>query len=402
MAASARQRLFPERITGKISDWKGRFGWIATDFPIEHEAAKWKGGKLFLSANDVEAAISGIGAPVSFFVYFDESGLGAEACRPHLGPPQRAKQVLAPQPRGTKRPAPRLPRERLSEVPTTGDVQNWNGGYGWIRPHTEFQHPKANNKGTIFVAQADLADGLFSLQPGQLVQFHVFADSSGLGAEECELFRPEALAPATPAARQRVTQQPVTGEVVSWQGTSGWLRPHERLEHPLAASGKVSVRSANIAGGGRLQPGQLVQFHVFSSGGELGAEECEVFGGEWPTPAAEAKAEAKTEAKAAAKAKAKAETNAAPKKPAEKRPRERVTQVATTGDLVQWNEGFGWIQPHVEVDHPLAIKRKGRVYLSRSDLAPGTAAGRLQPGQLVKFHIYVDDDGLGAEECGSF
>eukprot|EP00448_Togula_jolla_P002515 CAMPEP_0170605190 /NCGR_PEP_ID=MMETSP0224-20130122/19845_1 /TAXON_ID=285029 /ORGANISM="Togula jolla, Strain CCCM 725" /LENGTH=145 /DNA_ID=CAMNT_0010930185 /DNA_START=68 /DNA_END=505 /DNA_ORIENTATION=- len=79
---------------------------------------------------------------------------------------------------------PNLPRQRVTELPMTGEVVEWKGKYGWIQPSEPIEHPMAQNReGRLYVSMSDL-QGLTELQPGALVQFHVFSDPSGLGAEE--------------------------------------------------------------------------------------------------------------------------------------------------------------------------------------------------------------------------
>lgn len=77
-----------------------------------------------------------------------------------------------------------LPRERVSENPMIGEVLEWKGKYGWIKPQDPIEHEKASRHGgKLFVSQGDLV-GVTELSAGRLVQFHLFEDSSGLGAEE--------------------------------------------------------------------------------------------------------------------------------------------------------------------------------------------------------------------------
>mmetsp|Transcript_42171 Transcript_42171/g.78426 ORF Transcript_42171/g.78426 Transcript_42171/m.78426 type:complete len:173 (-) Transcript_42171:132-650(-) len=77
-----------------------------------------------------------------------------------------------------------LPRERISESPLIGEVLEWKGKYGWLKPQEPIEHAKAGRHGgKIFVSQADLV-GVQELTVGRLCQFQLFEDSSGLGAEE--------------------------------------------------------------------------------------------------------------------------------------------------------------------------------------------------------------------------
>merc|ERR1719473_306040 len=84
-----------------------------------------------------------------------------------------------------KKPGYTLPRERITEAPVIGEVIEWKGKYGWVKPSEPIQHEKASKRdGKIFVSQTDLV-GATELTPGKLCQFHVFADPAGLGGEEC-------------------------------------------------------------------------------------------------------------------------------------------------------------------------------------------------------------------------
>jgi hypothetical protein len=49
-----------------------------------------------------------------------------------------------------------------------------------------------------------------------------------------------------------------------------------------------------------------------------------------------------------------------------------------------------------DVDHPSTEKHEGHVYISKSDVEDGE---NLLPGDIVNFHLYVDEKGLGAERC---
>jgi len=86
---------------------------------------------------------------------------------------------------GEKGPSgPNLERERLTTGPITGTVISFRGSFGWIQPDEPFEHEKANSKhkGKIYAHKQDVAAG--TLAKDEQVQFEVFADSSGLGAED--------------------------------------------------------------------------------------------------------------------------------------------------------------------------------------------------------------------------
>merc|ERR1719230_2325615 len=79
---ASKTKVVPQRCTGKVTEWKGAFGWIQPSTPIKHKDAAKNKGRIYLGQEDVEAELSGVGASVSFFVYSDGKGLGAMNVRP--------------------------------------------------------------------------------------------------------------------------------------------------------------------------------------------------------------------------------------------------------------------------------------------------------------------------------
>lgn len=78
---------------------------------------------------------------------------------------------------------PDLERDRLTTGPITGKVVSFKGNFGWIEPDEPFEHETADkHKGKIYVHKQDVAAG--ALAKDDQVQFEVFVDASGLGAED--------------------------------------------------------------------------------------------------------------------------------------------------------------------------------------------------------------------------
>merc|ERR1719325_521081 len=78
-------------------------------------------------------------------------------------------------------------------------------------------------------------------------------------------------------------------------------------------------------------------------------------------------------------------------------PRERVTANRVNGIVLDWRpSGFGWILPKEEVNHPEARRHGKKIYIHQKDLPSGVAM--LAKDTEVYFHIYVDADGIGAED----
>mmetsp|Transcript_36584 Transcript_36584/g.66332 ORF Transcript_36584/g.66332 Transcript_36584/m.66332 type:complete len:482 (+) Transcript_36584:36-1481(+) len=109
----------------------------------------------------------------------------------------------------TKKPftgptGPNLARRRLQESTFWGHVESWQNSYGWIRPTTQVHHPKAmKHGGKIYVHNKDVVGGMGFLAEGAPVEFYVFEDDAGLGAEEV-----------------RVTGEPKGGK--GGKGKDGW------------------------------------------------------------------------------------------------------------------------------------------------------------------------------------
>jgi hypothetical protein len=71
-------------------------------------------------------------------------------------------------------------------------------------------------------------------------------------------------------------------------------------------------------------------------------------------------------------------------------------QCCCRGEVEKMLEHYGWILLYGAVNHPLAGKRGGRIYISKDDVLPGKT---LQVGDIVTFYLYADEMGLGAEVC---
>merc|ERR1711953_1267841 len=76
--------------------------------------------------------------------------------------------------------------------------------------------------------------------------------------------------------------------------------------------------------------------------------------------------------------------------------RTRITEDPVTGEVKDWKGKYGWITPTVPVEHEMAVKHKGELYVSMTDIVSGET--ELTKGSLCQFHVFVDANGLGAEE----
>lgn len=66
------------------------------------------------------------------------------------------------------------------------------------------------------------------------------------------------------------------------------------------------------------------------------------------------------------------------------------------GEVLAMFGHYGWLAALDEIDHPAITKNNGRIYVHKRDVAGGLT---LVEGDRVGFFLYVDDQGLGAEEC---
>eukprot|EP00440_Ansanella_granifera_P020334 gb/GFBE01022088.1/.p1 GENE.gb/GFBE01022088.1/~~gb/GFBE01022088.1/.p1 ORF type:complete len:326 (+),score=94.99 gb/GFBE01022088.1/:1-978(+) len=77
--------------------------------------------------------------------------------------------------------------------------------------------------------------------------------------------------------------------------------------------------------------------------------------------------------------------------------RERVMESDIVGTCVEWKGNYGWLKTEEDFDHPAKEKRDGKIYINKKDIE-GTPE-TLAEGQKIKFKLYADGSGLGAEEA---
>ncbi|CAE7029401.1 unnamed protein product [Symbiodinium sp. KB8] len=66
------------RHTGSVLQWKRKFGWIKPDVELEHPEAFKNNWRVYVNVVDVRGQTLYSGARVSFYIYSDGKGLGAE------------------------------------------------------------------------------------------------------------------------------------------------------------------------------------------------------------------------------------------------------------------------------------------------------------------------------------
>eukprot|EP00401_Gymnodinium_catenatum_P079067 CAMPEP_0117550986 /NCGR_PEP_ID=MMETSP0784-20121206/48959_1 /TAXON_ID=39447 /ORGANISM="" /LENGTH=327 /DNA_ID=CAMNT_0005348013 /DNA_START=56 /DNA_END=1039 /DNA_ORIENTATION=+ len=76
--------------------------------------------------------------------------------------------------------------------------------------------------------------------------------------------------------------------------------------------------------------------------------------------------------------------------------RTRVGSSKVVGRVLEWKGKYGWIQLANPAKHEAASKNDGKVYVNTKDVEDG---GALEEGAAVRFFLYADASGLGAEKC---
>jgi len=161
---------------GCAAPWGGKAGFGAA-----------AGGAAFGKGAAKGFVAKGTGKPAAVITPFGKPAFGAAAGKG--GKPAFGAAAVAGKGKGKGKDKGKvaghlLPRERLSVEKFTGTVTAWKGKYGWITPSEEVEHEKASKHGgKLFVGKEDLID-VTELTPESVVEFHIWEDSSGLGADE--------------------------------------------------------------------------------------------------------------------------------------------------------------------------------------------------------------------------
>lgn len=137
------------------------------------------------SAADAEKAVCSVHGKTRSMACLTEDGAGGHCCLPDKACKQTGETPSwAAGGWGATKSGPDLPRTRVSETLVGGTVMEWKGKFGWIQADVPVEHPMAKkNSGRLYVAAQDLQDAT-EMVAGGTVQFYIYSDSSGLGAEE--------------------------------------------------------------------------------------------------------------------------------------------------------------------------------------------------------------------------
>eukprot|EP00930_Biecheleria_cincta_P046236 TRINITY_DN3188_c0_g1_i1.p1 TRINITY_DN3188_c0_g1~~TRINITY_DN3188_c0_g1_i1.p1 ORF type:complete len:365 (+),score=86.30 TRINITY_DN3188_c0_g1_i1:69-1163(+) len=77
-----RETVTAEPVTGTVVTWKGKWGYLKPDAPLNHEGEAQKDGKVWVGIKDLAGGLTELaeGMSVKFKVYFSTEGLGATEC----------------------------------------------------------------------------------------------------------------------------------------------------------------------------------------------------------------------------------------------------------------------------------------------------------------------------------
>lgn len=231
-----------------------------------------------------------------------------------------------------------LARTRISGEKFSGTILSWKGRFGWIKPAEEVAHPKAAERnGNLFLSSSDVQDP-DKVEVGAPCLFHIFEDSSGLGAEE--------VVQTGPGNGK--------GKAGKGKGGKGWSSWGKGWDDPWS-----SWKGGWGGGwGGKGMKGWWGGFEKGGKGGKSGGKGGK--GGQGHTLE-----------------------------------RTRITADKFLGTVAAWKGKYGWITPAEEIQHAKASQNKG-LFVSSSDLPEGVT--ELPAGATVAYHIFEDASGLGAEQ----
>lgn len=279
-----------------------------------------------------------------------------------------------------------LPRERLTAEKFGGTVLAWKGKYGWIQPSEEVAHEKASlHNGALFASKDDLV-GIEALEIGAPVEFHIWEDESGLGADEIEQTGEGTPAPAGAAKggwQGGAKGAGAKGFAAKGAGAKGFGVKGAGMKGP-AAWGADDWGGAASAKGWGMAKGM-------AKGGAKGwalTEERPVMSNFTKT----------SDAKGFGKGKEGKEGKNGKSKMGGKGhllPRTRISEEKFAGTVAGWKGKYGWIVPSEEISHEKSGKNGGKLFVSKDDLVE---VEELTEGSTVMFHIWEDSSGLGAEE----
>lgn len=391
MAGGAtRERLFhSNRITGTVVNIGPTFGWLAPSSPIDHSAAKKHKGNVYLDIGEVEHGVRlRKGATVSFLVYVDRDGLGAERCRPSDGGGQTASNKKA---QGKLKRSHQAKDAWAKDEPRTKGVIKSQGKPGWKdAPRKQESKPAPRKKWAQVEATDDWEDQRRNVRPKT-------AARGGSG-------KPWARGYDEPREKSRTSfgkiplgfkQAAQKQKLASWkQKSSGEARegPNRVIGKPAPkakgwerpALQRKKERGEDKGETGVLNPG----WHKASKGGAKGGRHLPV--GRQQTREVPAQTPAKAPEPKASEQKA----------PERDHPeRTRFSHRRYYGSVTEWRGSLGWItlDNQETVEDKEEGKTHNRIYIHENDMQDADR-GKMRNGVRLSFVVYKDPRGVGAEK----
>lgn len=294
-------------------------------------------------------------------------------------------------------------RTRVTCGRVSGKVASWQGEEGWIRPDAKIDHGlSSKNSGLVVVRRKDVSAGQ-ALKPGEAVDFLVYsevAEGGRLGAEFCRLV-PGKSQPSPDGQGQAGKPQPP-------QPKSSPVKP---LVKPAQKVLQLHLKKPEVPTLKKPEPPTLMKPVPKKGGKPKGAtlgksgkppiQNVTTTGKDGKKSGAATTPGKGPPATAAKGYSANAMTAAPPSadgfKAKSKLPRQQIGTAEQSGQLHEWWGKYGWIIPDKPVNHPGASKRQGKVYVHLSDMEDDSMT--VIPGCRVSFLLYVDNSGLGAQNC---
>lgn len=292
MASKARTSIAGPRQTGKVLQWKGKFGWIQPSKPIQHPSAQKNQGKVYLGAEDVQEELDGVGALVSFTLYSDSSGLGAADVKMSKGGAQPpATKPAAAKPAAAKPAAGKAAGKgvggKFGAVVQASDFKPAVAKAGAAKPGgftpaaaKAKADPKAKAKakaaapwpgGAKPVAQTAFQKKGAAEQPAAQK-----GKAGGKGKQPAEGGKGKGKGKqpkVEEGKRELIHDAPLLGTISAWKGKFGWVTPHDEIEHPAKTNKNGDIYVAQEDVEDEIDGvGSTVQFMLYQDGRGLGAQ----------------------------------------------------------------------------------------------------------------------------------
>jgi len=258
-------------------------------------------------------------------------------------------------------------RTPISGPRQTGVIVDWKGAFGWIKPNSEIKHPLAHkHQGKVYLGQDDVVEELDGI--GANVSFTLYSDKSGLGAGDCKM------------AKTAAPKGAMKGKPAATSNAAATAKGANTPAAKAAANGKVAGKGAKNVTQTAAGKGAKTVAQTTTGKGATNLVKQTAFQKK-PTQPDHAAGKGKS------KGKAKGGKGGDPGQ------REILHEEPLLGTITQWRGKFGWIKPHDTIEHPLAHKHQGDLYLEQGDVEDEIDG----VGATVQFILYGDRKGLGAQ-----